>query len=214
MLCLYFTERWPETRKSEGIVQGHTVIKILTPCHGSEVQMSGDQPGDTESVSSQIPKNALPLRSCLCVMCGTDWKRRKWYPKCQKWTIWDPHSKYNPTIVMKIYICTCPNDGRVLIKGLHLNWRPRWDITSSRIWLSVQPLYICLNAIFWPTFFLVVKSPYIKPLTSERRFQGQNVHHFLQEVPFIHSFTYRQGLTGSHAGLAMRSPSVWSQAAI
>ena len=36
-------------------------------------------------------------------------------------------------------------------------------------------------AIFWLTFFLVVKSPHIKSLTSERKFQGQNVHHFLQE---------------------------------
>ena len=102
--------------------------------------------------------------------------------------------------VMKIYICSCPNDARVLIKELRLNWRPRWDITLSHILLSVQPLYIYLNAIFWLTFFLVVKSPHIKSLTSERRFQGQSVHHFLQEVSLIHSFIYRQGLPGSQAG--------------
>lgn len=46
---------------------------------------------------------------------------------------------------------------------------------------------------------MVVKAPHVKPFSSERKFQVQNVHPFLQEL-VTHSFRHRQVLTVSHVG--------------
>ena len=56
------------------------MIKILTH-HGSEAQMSSDQPGDTESVNLQIPKKCISTEVLLRCHVWDRLEKKEMVPK-------------------------------------------------------------------------------------------------------------------------------------
>lgn len=101
------------------------------------------------------------------------------------------HCMYYPVRVMGIDICSCADNGSVLMQGPHLSGRARWDICFSRFQLLF--LHVCPHSSWF------VKAAHVNSFSSAREFQVQNVHPFLKEL-VSHSFLHRQVLPASHVG--------------
>lgn len=93
---------------------------------------------------------------------------------------------------MGIYICSCPDNGNVLIQAPHLSGWERWHICFSHFQLLF--LHVCLHSSWF-----VKAAAHVNTFSSAREFQVQNVHPFLKEL-VSHSFLHRQVLPASHAG--------------